>query len=84
MIGYLQKTTDLAELRLIQTAVRDRIQQVGSTIKYDLHKGIEVFVDHRGRKDNGVVVRVNRTRAVIKIEGTNWNVPFSLITLKEV
>ena len=77
----LMQMSDLDELRLIQSAIRDRIKEVSSAIKYDLDKGDIVKVNSP-RKDNeeGIIVKVNRTRAVVNINGTPWNVPFSMIT----
>ena len=78
----LMEMGDLGELRLIQSAVRDRIKEVSSAIKYDLDKGDKVKVKspRRELQDDGVIVKVNRTRAVVNINGTSWNVPFSMIT----
>ena len=77
----LMQMRDLDELRLIQSAVRDRIKEVSSAIKYDLDKGDKVIVDspRRELKEEGTIVKVNRTRAVVNINGTKWNVPFALI-----
>ena len=31
-------------------------------------------------QEEGTIVKLNRTRAVVNINGTEWNVPFSMIT----
>ena len=82
LIETLIQMNDLDELRLIQSAVRDRIKEVASAIKYDLDKGDKVIIDspRRELKEEGTIVKVNRTRAVVNIDGTSWNVPFSMIT----
>ena len=73
---------DVNELRLIRSAINDRIQEIGRTIKYDLNKGDHVIIDspRRELQEDGVIVKVNRTRAVVMIDGKQWNVPFSMIT----
>ena len=72
---------DLVELRLIQSAIRDRIKEVSSAIKYDLDKGDIVTVNSpRKNNEEGTIVKVNRTRAVVNISGKEWNVPFTMIT----
>ena len=82
LLIQLMQMRDLDELRLIQSAIRDRIKEVSSAIKYDLDKGDKVIIDspRRELKEEGTIVKVNRTRAVVNINGTSWNVPFSMIT----
>ena len=82
LLMQLMQIRDLNELRLIRSAINDRIIEVGSAIKYDLGKGDKVVIDspRRELKEEGTIVKVNRTRAVVNIEGKKWNVPFSLIT----
>ena len=70
------------DLRILRDAVNDRIKVVGHMVKYTLDRGDIVMVDG-GRKldkDEGTIVRINRTRAVVNINGKEWNVPFSMIT----
>ena len=51
-------------------------------VKYDLNRGdiVEIDSPRRELKEEGTIVKVNRTRAVVNINGMKWNVPFSLIT----
>ena len=70
------------DLRILRNVVNDRIQVVGSMIKHKLNRGDIVMVEG-GRKldkDEGTIVKINRTRAVVNINGKEWNVPFSMIT----
>ena len=70
------------DLRILRDVVNDRIKVVGHMVKYTLDRGDIVMVDG-GRKldkDEGTIVRINRTRAVVNINGKEWNVPFSMIT----
>ena len=59
----------------------EEIKDVGSAIKYYLDKGDKVVLDspRRELKEEGTIVKVNRTRAVVNINGKQWNVPFALI-----
>ena len=81
LLEDLMQIRDINELRLIRSAISDRIKEVGSAIKYDLDKGDKVIIDspRKELKEEGTIVKVNRTRAVVNINGTKWNVPFSLI-----
>ena len=82
LLEDLMQIRDINELRLIRSAISDRIKEVGSAIKYDLDKGDKVIINspRRELKEEGTVVKVNRTRAVVNISGKEWNVPFTMIT----
>ena len=82
LMTKLMTMTDISELRMIRSAISDRIKEVGNAIKYDLNKGDKVMIDspRRELKEDGVIVKVNRTRAVVNINGKQWNVPFAMIT----
>ena len=73
---------DVSNLRILRNVINDRMKTVGSMIKYKLNKGDIVVVDspRKELKEEGTIVKVNRTRAVVNINGTSWNVPFSMIT----
>ena len=82
LILEINKVVDKSDLRILRDVVNDRIQVVGSIIKHKLNRGDIVMVEG-GRKldkDEGTIVKINRTRAVVNINGTDWNVPFSMIT----
>jgi len=71
---------DLNELRLIRSAINDRIKEVGYRIKYELRIGDSIIVTSKKGVEEGIIEKVNRTRAVVRMNGTSWNVPFSMIT----
>ena len=80
-LEILMQIKDMNELKLIRSAINDRMKTVGSMIKYKLNRGDIVVVDspRKELKEEGTIVKVNRTRAVVNINGTSWNVPFSMI-----
>ena len=81
LIETLIQMNDLDELRLIKSVIDDKMKSLGLTIKYDLAKGDTVTVKSPSKNnEEGTIVKVNRTRAVVNINGTSWNVPFSMIT----
>ena len=70
------------DLRILKGVIDDRLKMIGHMVKYSLDRGDIVMIDG-GRKldkDEGTIVKVNRTRAVVNINGKQWNVPFSMIT----
>jgi|TARA_Y100000310_G_C20064333_1_gene526454 exopolysaccharide biosynthesis protein len=80
LLEDLMQISDINELRLIRSAISDRIKEVGSRIKYQLLKDDKVIVTSKKGVESGTIEKVNRTKAVVNINGTSWNVPFSMIT----
>ena len=80
LLTKLMQIRDINELRLIRSAISDRIKEVSSRIKYELKKGDAIIVSSKKGVEDGVIEKINRTRAVVKMNGTSWNVPFSMIT----
>jgi len=78
----INQIADKHELRILRNVVNDRLKVVGHMVKYSLDRGDIVIVEG-GRKigkEEGTIVKLNRTRAVVNINGKQWNVPFSMIT----
>ena len=80
LLENLMQIRDMDELRLFRAAINDRIKEVASAIKYDLFPGDKVAIDSKRITEEGIIKKVNRTRAVVLIDGKQWNVPFALIT----
>ena len=70
------------DLRILKSVIDDRLKMVGHMVKYSLDRGDIVIVEggKKVKKEEGTIVKLNRTRAVVNINGTEWNVPFSMIT----
>ena len=77
----IMQITDIKRLRLMKSAIMDRIKEVGSSIKHELRRGDKVYIDspRRQRTEVGTINKVNITRAVVEIDGQLWNVPFTMI-----
>ena len=70
------------DLRILKSVIDDRLKIIGHMVKYSLDRGDIVMVEG-GRKigkEEVTIVKLNRTRAVVNINGKQWNVPFSMIT----
>ena len=79
LLADLMQFRDVNELRLIRSAISDRIKEVSSRIKYELKKGDAITVTSKKGVEEGIIEKINRTRAVVRMNGTSWNVPFSMI-----
>ena len=71
---------DMRELNLKQAWTKDRKRFLGNRLQYSLQVGDKVEVKSSGKSDEGTVTKINRTRAVVDMRGSSWNVPFSMIT----
>ena len=80
LLADLMQIKDVNELRLIRSAISDRIKEVSSRIKYELKEGDAIVVNSKKGEESGIIEKVNRTRAVVMIDGKQWNVPFTMIT----
>ena len=82
LILEINTMVDKSDLRILRDVVNDRIKMVGQMVKYSLDRGDIVMVEggRKLEKEEGTIVTINRTRAVVNINGKKWNVPFSLIT----
>ena len=80
LLTKLMQIRDINELRLIRSAINDRIKEVSSRIKYELRKGDTIIVTSKKGVEDGIIEKINRTRAVVRMNGTSYNVPFSMIT----
>jgi ribosomal protein L21E len=70
---------DVRELRQLQQVIKDRKQALGNKLKQNLSVGDKVNINGSNKVESGVILKLNRTRAVVDIKGTSWNVPFSML-----
>ena len=79
----IRKITNTNHLRTKQKEIKEQRSYIGRKIGNQLQIGDKVKVNNGTTIEYGEIIKVNRTRAVVKIDDMNWNVPFSMIT-KEV
>ena len=89
ILDFILKCKDNDTLSTINKAIKDKFKTNASYLKYTLHVGDTVRINGSGRIDSGIVDKVNRTRAIVRVwdeerQGNiQYNVPFTMIT-KEV
>ena len=79
LIKEINSIHDTTELRILRDVVSDRIKVIGSVLKYSLNRGELVTVRSNSMDETGTIKKVNRTKALVDINGKLWNVPFTLI-----
>ena len=80
LIKEINSIHDTTDLRILREVISDRMKAIGSVLKYSLNRGELVTVKSKHGTETGTIDKVNRTRAVVNMNGKLWNVPFSLIT----
>ena len=71
------------DLRFLQGKIHDVRKDIAREIKWHINVGERVIVNINTKKEEGTIKKVNRTRAVVMINGQGWNVPFAMIRLLE-
>ena len=67
------------DVRYIRNICDERIRSISNELKYELSPGDKVTIRSKRMTEEGTIEKINRTRAVVKIDGKSWNVPFALI-----
>ena len=68
----------------INSALRTVKNKINGRAKFNFSVGDKVLVNERnGRKSEGEILKINRTRARLKMHGLTYNVPFSIMQLQE-
>ena len=71
---------DTIDVRYLRNICDEQIRSISNMLKYDLNPGDKVTINSKRITEDGIIKKVNRTRAVVLIDGKQWNVPFALIT----
>ena len=70
----------LEDLRHIKSVIMDKITLVAKSNARKLKPGMKVKISGSNRLEKGTIIKVNRTRAVVDVDGIQWTVPFSMLT----
>jgi len=71
----------VSDINIAIKSVRNRIIE---RTKFNFSVGNTVLVQERnGTKSEGEILKINRTRAKVKMHGSTYNVPFNIMQLKE-
>tara|TARA_R110000824_G_scaffold69305_3_gene178702 strand:+ start:1032 stop:1304 length:273 start_codon:yes stop_codon:yes gene_type:complete len=86
IIELIDQEQDLKVMIKVRNAAVSRVERLSQRQKYDLLPGTKVVVEANSkldREEEGTIIRVNRTKAVVSIGIARWTVPLSMITIKE-
>ena len=76
MISDLDNIDDLNTIKEIVMNQRKYLAQKNA---FGLIKGDKVKITGSGKIQEGIIEKINRTRAVVMVGNTGWNVPFEML-----
>ena len=65
-----------SELNQLISNIREIVK---TNMKMELFEGMNVFVVQKTKKTPGVIVKVNKSRCVVEMNGAKYNVPMSML-----
>ena len=68
------------DLRVISNAIKQTRKWLAAEIGNKLQVGDNVRISGSNKIERGEIIKINRTRAVVRIDNQQWTVPFSMIT----
>ena len=79
LITGVAALTDGNELNEIVKAIKIVRKRIDAMAAISFKRGMKVMVVQKTKKTPGVIVKVNRTRCVVDMNGSRYNVPNSML-----
>ena len=70
---------NIDDLNIVKDIVKNQKKYLGQKNAFDLIKGDKVKITGSGRIQEGIIEKINRTRAVVMVGNVGWNVPFEML-----
>ena len=70
---------NIDDLNIVRDLVRNQKKYLGQKNAFNLIKGDKVKITGSGKIQEGIIERINRTRAVVMVGNIGWNVPFEML-----
>ena len=83
MRNMISDSDNLDDLKIIKDAVNYRMETVAKRNSFSFKKGDEVRIVGSGRINEGIIQKVNITRALVLSGKTSYDVPFVMLRKKE-
>ena len=75
----INQLDNIDDLSIVLKLVKSKRKHLATNNAAELIIGEKVRITGSGKIEEGIVVKINRTKAVIDVDGTSWTVPFSMI-----
>lgn len=76
----IRKIKSVDDLNFLSAKMKSQRKYLGREIGDALKRGDKVKVANGSKTEYGEIIKVNISRAVVRINSQQWNVPFSMIT----
>ena len=80
----INEIDNLDDITKIVDFVKSKRKQLASNNATNLNIGQKVRISGSNRIEEGIITKVNRSRAVVDVNGVSWTVPFEMIRATEV
>ena len=70
---------NIDDLNIIKDIVKNQKKYLGQKNAFNLIKGDKVKITGSGKTQEGIIEKINRTRAVVMVGDVGWNVPFEML-----
>jgi len=82
--GEINKLDSIDDLNIIKEIVTHQRKWLAQKNSHSLMKGDKVKIIGSSKIQKGIIEKVNKTRAVVMVGDTGWNVPFEMLRKMEV
>ena len=69
----------IEDLNILRVIITNEKKYLGQKNAFNLIKGDKVKIIGSGKIEEGIIEKINRTRAVVMVGNVGWNVPFEMI-----
>ena len=80
----INQLDNIDDLSTVLKLVQSKRKHLATNNAAQLIIGEKVKITGSGKIEEGIGVKINRTKAVIDVNGTSWRVPFEMIRKMEV
>ena len=77
--GKISDLDNIDDLNTIRDIIKNQRKYLAQKNAFNLIKGDKVKIVGSGKIQEGTIEKINRTRAVVMVGNTGWNVPFEMI-----
>ena len=80
----INQLDNIDDLSTVLKLVQSKRKYLAANNAAQLIIGEKVKITGSGKIEEGIVVKINRTKALIDVDGRSWRVPFEMIRKMEV
>ena len=75
----ISDVNSIEDLNILRDIITNQKKYLGQKNAFNLIKCDKVKIIGSGKIEEGIIEKINRTRAVVMVGNVGWNVPFEMI-----